>query len=58
VNRDVILNEQKEQRENLLQLFASLTRSTLELELQRDKEEREKSKQELIASWKEEREQN
>ena len=58
VNRDVVLNEHNEQKENILQCFASLTRSTLELELQRDKEEREKSKQELIASWKEEREQN
>ncbi len=39
VNRDVVLNEHKEQKENILQFFASLTRSTLELELQRDKEE-------------------
>jgi hypothetical protein len=44
--------------ENIMQLVASLTRSNLELELQKDKEEREKTKQELIASWKEEREQN
>jgi len=58
VNRDVVLNEYKEQKENLLQFFASLTRSNLDSELQRDKEEREKTKQELIASWKEEREQN
>jgi uncharacterized protein len=55
VNRDVVLNEHEEQKENFLQFFASLTRSNLELELQRDKEEREKTKQELIASWKEER---
>jgi RNA polymerase sigma factor (sigma-70 family) len=46
VNRDVVLNEHKEQKENLLQFFASLTRSTLELELQRDKEEREQNQQE------------
>jgi len=58
INRDVVLNEHREQRENLLQFFASLTRSNLESELQRDKEEREKTKQEKIASWKEEREQN
>jgi hypothetical protein len=58
VNRDVVLNEHKEQKENLLQFFAALTRSNLDSELQRDKEEREKTKQELIASWKEEREQN
>lgn len=58
INRDVVLNEHEEQRENLLQFFASLTRCNLESELQRDKEEREKTKQELIASWKEEREQN
>jgi RNA polymerase sigma factor (sigma-70 family) len=58
INRDVVLNEHREQRENLLQFFASLTRSNLESELKRDKEEREKTKQELIASWKEEREQN
>ena len=58
INRDVVLNEHREQRENLLQFFASLTRSNLESELKRDKEEREKTKQELIASWNEEREQN
>jgi bifunctional DNase/RNase len=58
INRDVVLNEHREQRENLLQFFASLTRSNLESELQRDKEEREKTKQEMISSWKEEREQN
>jgi RNA polymerase sigma factor (sigma-70 family) len=58
INRDVVLNEHAEQRENLLQFLASLTRSNLESELQRDKEVREKTKQELIASWKEEREQN
>jgi RNA polymerase sigma factor (sigma-70 family) len=58
INRDVVLNEHREQRENLLQFFASLSRSNLESELNRDKEEREKTKQELIASWKEEREQN
>jgi RNA polymerase sigma factor (sigma-70 family) len=58
VNRDVVLNKHKEQKENFLQFFASLTRSNLELELQREKEEREQTKQELIASWKEEREQN
>ena len=58
INRDVVLNEHREQRENLLQFFASLTRNNLESELHRDKEEREKTKQELIASWKEKREQN
>jgi RNA polymerase sigma factor (sigma-70 family) len=58
VNRDVVLNEHEEQRENLLQFFATLNRSILELEQQRDKEEREKTKQELISSWKEEHRQN
>ena len=57
IDRDVVLNEHKEQKENLLQFFASLTRSNLESELQRDKEKREKTRQELIASWKEERKQ-
>ncbi len=58
IDRDKVLNEHKEQKKNLLQFFASLTRSNLESELLRDKEEREKTKQELIASWKEERKQN
>jgi len=58
IDRDIVLNEHKEQRDNLLQFFASLTRSNLELELQRDKEAREKTKQEMIASWKEERKQD
>ena len=58
VNRDVVLNDYEEQREKFLQFCASLTRTNLELELQRDKEEREKTKQELISSWKEEHRQN
>ena len=58
VNRGVVLNEHKEQKEDLLQFIATLNRSMLELELQRDKEEREKTKQELISSWKEEQGQN
>jgi bifunctional DNase/RNase len=58
VDRDVVLNEHAAQRENLLQLFASLTRSNLESELQQDKEEREKTKQQVIDSWKEEHKQN
>ncbi len=58
VNRDVVLNEHKEQKEDLLQFIATLNRSMLELELQRDKEEREKTKQELSSSWKEEHRQN
>ncbi len=58
LNRDVVLNEHKGQKEDLLQFFATLNRSILELELQRNKEEREKTKQELIASWKEEHRQN
>src|SRR5437667_1224869 len=44
VNRDVVLNDYEEQREKFLQFCASLTRTNLELELQRDKEEREKTK--------------
>jgi RNA polymerase sigma factor (sigma-70 family) len=58
VNRDVVLNEHEEQRENLLQFFATLNCSIQELELQGDKVEREKTKQELISSWKEEHRQN
>ena len=58
LNRDVVLNEHKEQKEDLLQFIATLNRSMLELELQRDKEEREKTKQELSSSWKEEHRQN
>src|SRR5437764_9089519 len=58
VNRDVVLNDHKEQKEDFLQFIATLNRSMLELELQRDKEEREKTKQELISSWKEEHRQN
>ena len=58
VNRDVVLNDHKEQKEDLLQFIATLNRSMFELELQRDKEEREKTNQELISSWKEEHRQN
>jgi RNA polymerase sigma factor (sigma-70 family) len=58
VNRDVVLNEHKEQKEYLLQFFATLNCSIHELELQREKEEREKTKQKYIASWKEEHRQN
>jgi RNA polymerase sigma factor (sigma-70 family) len=58
VNRDVVLNEHRKQKEDLMQFFANLNRNMLALELQRDKEEREKTKQEFIASWKEERRQN
>ena len=58
LNRDVVLNEHKEQKEDLLEFFATLNRSIHELELQRDKEEREETKQELISSWKEERKQD
>jgi RNA polymerase sigma factor (sigma-70 family) len=54
VNRDVVLNEHKEQKEALMQFCATLNRNIQELELQKDKEEREKTKQELISSWKEE----
>jgi len=58
LNRDVVLNEHKEQKEDLLQFIATLNRSILELELERDKEERKKTKQELTSSWKEEHRQN
>ncbi len=58
LSRDVVLNEHKEQKEDTMQFFATLNRSILELELQRDKEEREERKQELISSWKEEHRQN
>jgi len=58
VGRDVVLDEHKEQKEELLQFFATLNRSILEIELQRDKEERERTKQENISSWKEEHMQN
>ena len=58
VNRDVVLNEHKGQMEDLMQFLASLNRSIHESELQKDKEEREETKQENIASWKEEHMQN
>ena len=58
LNRDVVLNEHKEQKEDLIQFFATLNRSIFELELQRDEKEHEKTKQELISSWKEERKQD
>ena len=58
VNRDIVLNEHKGQKEDLMQFFASLNRSILELELQKEKEEREETKREYIASWKEEHRQN
>ena len=58
VGRDVVLDEHKEQKEELLQFFATLNRSILDSELQRDKEEREKTKQEMIVTWKEEHRQN
>ncbi len=58
VNRDIVLNEHKGQKEDLMQFFASLNRSIHESELQKEKEEREKTKQENIASWKEEHRQN
>ena len=54
VNREVVLDAHKGQKEDLIQFFATLNRSILELELHKDKEEREKTKQESIASWKEE----
>ncbi len=58
VNRDIVLNEHKGQKEDLMQFFASLNRSILEAEMQKEKEEREETKQEYIASWKEEHRQN
>ena len=58
VNRDVVLNEHKEQKEDLMQFFASLNCSIHKSELQKEKEEREKTKQEYISSWKEELRQN
>ncbi|MGZ3611290.1 MAG: hypothetical protein ACXVDN_23020 [Ktedonobacteraceae bacterium] len=58
VNREAVLNEHKGQKEDLMQFFASLNRSILESELQKEKEEREKTKQEYIASWKEEHKQD
>ncbi len=58
VNRDVVLNEHKGQMEDLMQFLASLNRSIHESELQKDKEDRERTKQENIASWKEEHMQN
>lgn len=58
VDRDIVLNEHKGWKEELMQLIASLNRSVLESELQEEKEEREKEKQESIASWKEEHREN
>jgi len=58
VNRDIVLNEHKGQKEDLIQFFASLNRSIHESEMQKEKEEREETKQEYIASWKEEHNQD
>jgi len=58
LNHDVVLNEHKWQKEQLMQLFATLNRSLLESELQAEKAEREKANQESIATWKEEHGQN
>jgi RNA polymerase sigma factor (sigma-70 family) len=58
VNSDVVLNEHKGQKEELMQFFATLNRSIQELELQKDKAEAEKSKQEKIASWQEDHKQD
>ena len=57
VDRDIVLNEHKGWKEELMQLFASLNCSILESELQEGKEERENTKKEYIASWKEEHKQ-
>jgi RNA polymerase sigma factor (sigma-70 family) len=58
VNRDIVLNEHKGQKEDLMQFFATLNRNILVSEIQKEKEEREKTQQEYIASWKEEHSQN
>jgi len=58
VNRDVVLNEHIGWKEDLMQFFASLNRSILESEMQKEKEEREETKREYIASWKEEHRQD
>ncbi len=58
VDRDIVLNEHRGQREELMQLFTSLNCSILESELQKEKEEREATKKEYIASWKEQHRQN
>jgi RNA polymerase sigma factor (sigma-70 family) len=58
VNRDVVLNEHKDLKEDLIQFFASINRGMLESELQKEKEEREETKREYIASWKEEHKHN
>ena len=58
VNRDAVLNEHIGWKEDLTQFIASLNRSILESEMQKENEEREKMKQENIASWKEQYRQN
>jgi hypothetical protein len=58
LNRDVVLNEHKEQKEDLLKFMATLNRGILESEMQKEKEEREETKRGYIASWKEERKQD
>ena len=58
VNRDIVLNEHKGWKEDLMEFFASLNRNILQSELHNEKEEREKTKQDNIASWKEEHRQN
>jgi RNA polymerase sigma factor (sigma-70 family) len=58
VNREVVLDSHKWQKEDLMQFFASINRSILESELQKEKEERDETKREYIASWKEEHRQD
>jgi RNA polymerase sigma factor (sigma-70 family) len=58
LDRDVVLDEHKGWKEELLQFIASLNRGILETEIQKEKEEREATKKEYIASWKEEHGQN
>ena len=58
LNRDVVLNEHKGQKEDLLKFMATLNRGILESEMQKEKEEREETKRGYIASWKEERKQD
>jgi RNA polymerase sigma factor (sigma-70 family) len=60
VDSNIVLNEYKGKghREEIMQIFASLNRSMLASELQKEKVEREETEREYIASWKEEHKQN
>ncbi len=58
VDSNIVLNEYMWHREEIMQLFASMNRSILESELQKEQAEREATKKEYIATWKEQHRHN